>query len=90
MDSTALTEQQEMEGWRAAWEQEMAALPPHLRLSFPGQSRFNSADEARKVVRLLEQHNITSCVTGVKALCYYGAPRLCVVKTSSAPSPNGS
>ncbi len=63
----------------------MAARPPHHRFPFPDQSLDNIPNEARKVVRLLAQHGITSCITGVKALCYYGAARLCIVRAHPRP-----
>ena len=83
MDCPAPPEQDDMEVWRDAWEQEMSTRPSHLQLSFPDQSLFNSADEARKIIRLLERHGIPSCITGVKALCYFGVARLCLVRTWS-------
>jgi predicted TIM-barrel fold metal-dependent hydrolase len=72
-------QQQDLEIWREPWEKEMAKLSPDGRVPFPDPRRFNIATHARKIIDLLEEHGIPCCVTGIKALCYYGAPRLCTL-----------
>ncbi|KAK4034583.1 hypothetical protein C8A01DRAFT_49045 [Parachaetomium inaequale] len=72
-----LKQQQDLEIWREPWEKEMAKLPPDLRRPFLDPRPFNIATHARKIIDLLEEHGIPCCVTGTKALCYYGAPRIC-------------
>ncbi|KAH6838490.1 hypothetical protein B0I37DRAFT_449565 [Chaetomium sp. MPI-CAGE-AT-0009] len=78
MDSSGTPKQrQDLEVWREAWEKEMEKLPPDGRLPFPDPRNFNVATQARKIIDLLEEHGIPCCVIGIKALCYYGAPRVC-------------
>ncbi len=72
-------QRQDLEVWREAWEREMEKLPPDRRFPFPDPRNFNVATQARKIIDLLEAHGIPCCVIGVKALCYYGAPRICSV-----------
>ena len=80
MDSRGTPKQrQDLEVWREAWEKEMEKLSPDGRRPFPDPRNFNVATQARKIIDLLEEHGIPCCVIGTKALCYYGAPRVCSV-----------
>ncbi len=45
---------------------------------------FNEARQAGEVVRLLTEHGIHCCLVGVKALRYYGAPRVSSVRPRPA------
>ena len=71
--------------------QEAAADPAlsHNTPTFgaPDQPRFNPTVHAAEVIRLLAEHGIHCCLVGTKALCYYGAPRLCMVRPCR-PSPS--
>lgn len=72
-------QRQDFEVWREAWEEQWADLPPESRPALPDPGLFDIAAHAREVIDLLEEHGIPCCVVGIKALCYYGAPRLCSV-----------
>ncbi|KAH6634806.1 hypothetical protein B0J18DRAFT_406410 [Chaetomium sp. MPI-SDFR-AT-0129] len=55
----------------------MSHLPKDLQQPFPDASQFKTATHMRNIIELLEQHDIACCIVGIKALCYYGAGRLC-------------
>lgn len=69
----------DLEKWRDQWKAEMAHLPQDLQQPFPDPSQFKTATHMRNIIELLKQHDIACCIVGIKALCYYGAGRLCEV-----------
>jgi hypothetical protein len=83
METPVAQADQHMEVSKDARGKEMASPNPELREHFLDQSLFDIARQAGNVVDLLlKEHGLRCCVRGAQALRYYGAGRICSVRSS--------